>query len=411
MDILVKQEDGPAASIASACTPAEAAGSSVTTELSVDRPRQRLLFFVNDAGFFISHRLPIAQAAQQNGYDVVIACPASDGSRELEGAGFRVVDFDLKRGSVSIGNTAVAFGGIRRLFRQERPDLVHLVTSKPVIFGGIVARLMHIPSVAAISGLGHIFIDDSARSRVLKRAAMLGYRAALRGRSSHAIFQNQADADLFVSTGTVSSERITLLPGSGVDLSKFDPRPSDNAQPVCMLPARLLRTKGVEDFVAAARILRAEGHMARFVLQGAPDTSNPAAVPIDAIRGWEAEGVIEWWDFSTDVAGFLSKADIVVLPSYYGEGLPKSLVDAAAAGRAVVTTNLPGCRDAIEANVTGLLCRPRDPEHLAGRIALLLGDASRRRAMGIAGRARAEALFDIRKIVDAHLTLYRAAAG
>lgn len=397
MDISVKEEYAPVAPVAA--------------NPPIDGSRQRLMFFVNDAGFFISHRLPIALAARQSGYDVVIACPMSDAVRQLEHAGFRVVEIDLKRGSVSIGNTAAAFGRVRRLFQQERPALVHLITSKPVIFGGIVARLMHIPSVAAISGLGHIFIDDSARSRLLKRAAMLGYRAALRGRASHAIFQNRADADLFVSTGTASADRMTLLPGSGVDLNMFDPRPSDNAQPICMLPARLLRTKGVEDFVAAARMLRAAGHSARFVLQGAPDTSNPAAVPIDTIRGWEAEGLVEWWEHSSDVPGFLSKADIVVLPSYYGEGLPKSLVDAAAAGRPVVTTDLPGCRDAIEAEVTGLLCRPRDPADLADCIALLLDDASRRRAMGIAGRARAEAIFDIRKIVDAHLALYRAAAG
>lgn len=365
---------------------------------------KRLLFVVNDAGFFISHRLPIALAMRDRGYCVAIACPADRKTTLFASNDLLHLDVPLARGRIGPFGELRALRELNRQIREFDPDLVHLITSKPVIYGGILTRWRKIPAVAAISGLGHVFIDNSLRSRMLRAIALIGYRIALNRRGMFVIFQNLDNLRLFQQHKALREEP-ALIRGSGTQISKFDSAPAANSIPRVVLPARMLFSKGVAEFVEAARMLRARNIAAEFVLVGDPDLSNPATVPAAQLRAWDEEGVIRWEPHRPDIETVLKYSDLVVLPSY-NEGFPKTLVDAAAAGRAVVTSDVTGCRDAIIPGETGLLAPPQNSAELAERIADLLTDPDRRLAMGQAGRALAEADFAIEQIVAQHLALY-----
>lgn len=369
--------------------------------------RERLLYIVNDAGFFCSHRLPIAIAAQAEGYDVAVACPRDARAHRIEEAGLRHIDLPLGRGKIGPLGELKALRALDGVFAGFRPGLAHLITSKPIIYGGLVSRRRRVPAVAAVSGLGHVFIDEGAKARLLRRIALLGYRAAMNRPGLFPIFQNRDNLALFREAGALREEP-TLIRGSGTDLAQFDPTPAGNAVPRLILPARMLYAKGVAEFVEAARLLRADGVEAEFVLAGDPDPANPASIPEAQLRAWDAEGVVLWEGYRADIGAALKEADIVVLPSH-NEGFPKTLVDAAAAGRAVVTNDVTGCRDAIVPGETGLLVTPRDPRSLALGMRELIEDEAKRRAFGVAGRRLAEQHYTIETIVAQHLALYRKA--
>ena len=368
-----------------------------------------ILFVTHDMGFFVSHRLPIAIAAQENGYRVAIVGPSGNNTDTLNEHRIRHIPLEIPKGLMRPGRLALVIFDLARIFERNKPTLVHLVASKPVILGGIVARAMRIPSVGAISGLGHVFIEDGFKAKVLRRVVLFGYRLALSGRESHAIFQNESNRSLFVSNG-VNPERTVLIRGSGTDISRFDPSPNQNIVPVVLLPARMLWTKGVREFCEAARYLVAGGIKARFRLIGGPYPGNPASIDPHTLEALIKEGPVEWDGHVSNIAGAMHESDIIVLPSY-SEGFPKTLIDAAAAGRATVTTDVPGCRDAIEPGVTGLLVRKQDSLDLSMKIRQLIDNAELRRSLGANGRAMAERSFSIEKIVGQHLDLYEKIAG
>jgi glycosyltransferase involved in cell wall biosynthesis len=263
---------------------------------------------------------------------------------------------------------------------------------------------------AAISGLGYVFMQTAGSRGLLRRVALMLYRFALAGRDSRVIFQNAADRDVLVAAGAVRPDQVVMLRGSGVDLDRFAPQPwPDEPVSICMA-SRLLRDKGVEEFAAAARMARDRGARLRWRLAGSPDPGNPASVDPALVRGWESAGLLEYVGECADVAALYAQSHIVVLPSYR-EGLPKSLIEAAACGRPVVTTDVPGCRDAVEPGVSGLLVPPRDARALADAVLRLADDASLRERMGAAGRALAERDFGLAGVVQAHLDLYAELTG
>lgn len=366
-----------------------------------------LMFVVNVDWFFLSHRLPIALAALREGYQVHIATGLTDKRAELEGHGLVVHPLALERGSASLGNAWRTGVQIWRVFRSVRPNVVHLVTIKPVLLGGLVARLARVPAVvAAVSGLGFVFTARgvwAALRRVLVGAL---YRMALGHRNLKVITQNPDDRARLARLAHLPDSQLTLIRGSGVDLTQFRPTPLPPGVPVLLLAGRLLVDKGVREFVQAARLLRQQGVSARFCLVGAPDPANPASLAQAELTQWADEGVLELWGPRADMPAVLASAYAVVLPSYR-EGLPKVLLEAAACGRAVVTTDVPGCRDAIEPNLTGVLVPVRDAVALAEAIKALVSDRVRCQAMGEAGRALAQRAFDVREVVAAHLRLYQ----
>ena len=372
--------------------------------------RGRLLFVVNDLGFFLSHRMPVAEAAAGDGWEVHIAAPPDPAAAaRLEDAGFRLHRFDLDRHGTNPAAEAASLGALYRLFRRVAPDLVHLVTIKPVVYGGVAARLAGVPAVvSAVSGLGYVFSERSARARAIARAVRPLYRAALGHPRQRVIFQNEHDREALAALGARLGDRSEMIRGSGVCLETFAPAPEPEGPVTVMLPSRLLREKGVAEFVAAAERLRAEGLEARFVLVGAAPEGNPSRVPDEVLEGWRAAGAVEFWGHRDDMPKVLAQAHVVVLPSYYREGLPKVLLEAAACARPVITTDWPGCRDALVPGETGLVVPPRDGQALADAIRRLVGDTTARRRMGRAGRALAERAFCVRAVAERHLEIYEA---
>lgn len=366
----------------------------------------RLLFLVNEDSFFVSHRLELGIAARDTGFDVVVAAGEGRGRAAIERSGFRFVPLEFDRGGRSLRRDARTLAEVVSLYRRERPTIVHHVTIKPVLYGSVAARALGIPAVVnAVSGLGFVFLDPSRRGRALRAAIEATYRVALAHPRSATIFQNDDDRALFVARGLVEAGRARLVRGSGVDVSRFEVRAVPTSDPIVVLPARLLWDKGVGEFVEAARMVRAHRPEIRFALVGAADGTNPSRVPRDVIERWVAAGLVEWWGHRSDMHEVFALAHLVVLPSYR-EGLPLALLEAAATGRACVTTNVPGCRDAVEEGVTGWLVPPRDASELATTIERALDDRAELVKRGTAAAARVRTGFTKTSVVEAHLAIY-----
>jgi glycosyltransferase involved in cell wall biosynthesis len=285
---------------------------------------------------------------------------------------------------------------------------VHLITIKPVLYGGIAARLAGISAVVvAVSGLGTVFVAHAGLARVRRRLVSVLYRLALNQKRLAVIFQNPDDRGGLLSIGALRDDQVRMIRGSGVNLADYPVMPEPEGRPVVVMAARLLRNKGVLEFVEAARLLRSRGIAVVMRLIGSPDPGNPNSVIPSKLDDWSAERIVELPGYRTDIAAQYAAANIVCLPSYYGEGLPKTLVEAAACGRAVVTTDHPGCRDAIDPDVTGILIPVKNSVALADALQALIESPERRAQMGKAGRELAERAFAIEKIVAQHMTIYR----
>jgi len=366
----------------------------------------KLLFVVNVDWFFLSHRLPIALAARDAGYEVHVATSLTRTVTELQAHGFTVHALEIDRRSAGPLQALRLTAHLYRLMRSLTPDVVHLVTIKPVLLGGLAARAAQVPRViAAISGLGFVFTAQGARALLRRSIVSALYRLALSGSGVRVIFQNGDDQAMLQRHAGIRDDQVVRIRGSGVDLGAWRARPLPDGPPVVLMAARLLVDKGVCEFAEAARRLQGHGG-ARFVLVGDLDPGNPTSLSREQVQAWVDEGILAWWGPRSDMADVLAMAHIVVLPSYR-EGLPKGLIEAAACARAVVTTDVPGCRDAIEPGQTGVLVPARDAVALGDGIRALLDDPSRMRAMGEAGRRWAERVFDVREVVARHLALYR----
>ncbi|MFD4837250.1 glycosyltransferase family 4 protein [Achromobacter sp. NPDC058515] len=368
-----------------------------------------LLFVVNNPAFFMSHRVPVALAAQRAGYDVHVATMDGPAVADIQALGMTHHPIPMTRSGKHPLQELGTLLALIRLFRRLRPQVVHLVTIKPVLYGGIAARLTRVPGmVAAISGLGFVFLSNSLKMRLVRSVVARLYRIALGHPNSRVIFQNANDRDLLKSLGAVRDDQVVIIRGAGVDLNAYGASPEPPAPPVVVtMVARLLRDKGVQEFVQAARLLRERGVPVTMQLVGGVDAGNPTSATEEDVQAWRREGCVQALGERSDVAALYSASHIAVLPSYR-EGLPKSLIEAAACARAVVTTDVPGCRDAIEPGVTGLLAPVRDAQALADAIARLAGDTALRQAMGAAGRALAEREFDIERVARKHVELYDA---
>jgi glycosyltransferase involved in cell wall biosynthesis len=312
----------------------------------------------------------------------------------------------ISRSKTGLGEALKVARQIWRVYKTVQPDVAHLVTIKPVLMGGILARLAGVPAVvAAVSGLGFVFLETGFFAALRRTLVGFLYKASFGHRNLKVIFQNAQDKATLVQLAGLPETKTALIRGSGVDISQFIAGPLPEGAPVVMLAARLLADKGVREFVQAARLLKAAGNKARFCLVGTADLHNPTSLTLTELDAYQKEGIVELWGHRTDMAATLSAAHIVVLPSYR-EGLPKVLIEAAACGRAVVTTDVPGCRDAIEPGVTGVLVPAHDAHALSQAIAALLSDPQRCHAMGQAGRVLAEQAFDIQQVVAQHLRIY-----
>lgn len=377
---------------------------------------RRLLIVVQEALFFTTHRLPIGLAMQHRGWEVHVAAPADMAvAAQLRGLGFHVHPIPLARGGRDPLAELRLLLAMFRLIRRLRPSLLHLVSIKPVIWGGLAARLLKVPAVVhAITGLGFLFIRQDDRTGRVRRLIEKLYAVALRHPNSIAIFQNGDDRALFEARQMVRPGRWTMIRGCGVDMDVFAARaePAIDAAnpPVVMFPARLLGDKGLREFVAAAERLKAAGYVARFVLVGRRDPDNPTDIGAQALQAWIDSGTVEHWGYAEDMPAMLGKSHIVVLPSYR-EGLPRGLIEAAATARAIVTTDVPGCREVVRHEDNGILVPLRDAEATAAAIARLLDDPVLRRRLAARGRGIAEAEFSVERFVAESLAAYEHVLG
>lgn len=367
----------------------------------------KLLFFVTEDWYFCSHRLPIAKAAMKAGFEVVVFANIGSHGDIIRSEGIRVVPLALQRRSMNPLRELKTLLRIVQVYRAERPDIVHHLAMKPVLYGSVAAFFAGTPRVVnALAGMGYVFISSRVKAHLLRAGIELLFRLFLNTKRSCLILQNPDDAEMLVKHGAVKQERIRLIRGSGVDVTMFVPTEEPASPLTVILPARMLYDKGVAEFVEAAKVLRGRGCKARFVLAGDLDPENPAAISQDQMQLWQQEGYVEWWGHRSDMSAVLAQSHIVCLPSYR-EGLPKALLEAAASGRPIVATDVPGCREIVQEGVNGFLVPVRDCHALAGAVQKLLADGNLRKAMGAKGRDMVVNEFSQERVVAETMAVYR----
>ncbi|MCG6535842.1 MAG: glycosyltransferase family 4 protein, partial [Syntrophales bacterium LBB04] len=279
--------------------------------------RPKILFLITEDWYFWSHRLPLARAARDSGFDVIIATHTEDYGELICREGFKLIPIQLRRKSMNLFQELLSIIELLGIYRKERPDIVHHVAMKPVIYGSICARLAGVDStVNAMAGMGYVFISSEVPAIILRALIKALFRIVLNARGNRLILQNPDDYALFVEKKLIQKERIVIIRGSGVDTERFVYKPEPAGIPVVMLVSRMLWDKGVGEFVNAAKRLLMRGIQARFVLVGRTDPDNPASIPMPVLDEWQREGIVELWGHREDMPEIYAQAHIIVLPSY-----------------------------------------------------------------------------------------------
>lgn len=388
---------------------------TIAAPQSPERP-PRLLFLVTEDWYFWSHRLPVARAARDAGFDVAVATRVADHGAAIRAEGFRLCPLAWRRRGDGALGAGRGLAALAALYRRERPDIVHHVALKAVLFGGIALRLAfpgragRPAQIAAVTGLGSGLAPATALARLASPLLARAVRLASAGGA--VIVQNPEDRVALIGLG-IAAEHIVLIRGSGVDTAHFAPLPEPPPEPTgpvvtVALVARMLRSKGVLDAAAAVRRLRAQGLAVELLLAGPTDPDNRDSLNEAEMAALAAEPGVAWLGRVADVRTVWRRAAIAVLPTSYGEGVPKALIEAAACARPIVATDMPGCREVVRPGETGLLVPPRDVAALAEAIAALAADPARRQAMGAAGRRLVETEFAEEGVARETLALYRA---
>jgi glycosyltransferase involved in cell wall biosynthesis len=370
-----------------------------------DKPK--LLYLVTEDWYFRKHRSHLAGAAKEAGFEVMVAAGPGKFADVIRSEGFKYYPFSFQRRSMNpFGQARVLFKLIE-LYREARPDIVHHVALKPILYGSLAAKMAGVPRrVNAITGLGYIFTAEDAKRRLLRRFISSWYRFALGGAGTVNIFQNPDDKKLFIDSGLTDESHSILIRGAGVDVERFRPEPEPAGKPVIALAARMLKDKGVADLVEAAEILAAKGLDFKVVLAGSPDEHNPTAISVRKLNEWNQKPYIDWNGYVDDMAELLRNSHIACLPSYR-EGLPLFLLEAAAAGRPMAAADVPGCREIVKHGETGLLAEKMNPRELAQRLEELILDRDKRARMGRAARQMAVGDFSKEAVQEATIKLYK----
>lgn len=368
---------------------------------------KRVLIVDNRVALFLSHRLPLARALKQAGLEVHVTTLTGGAHERIEAEGFtyHVVTKEKRSNNpLREGHTLV---NLIRLYRRLQPELCHHFSLRPVLYGNIASRFVRRAAVIdAITGLGYLFSAHSLTARALRFTFRTGLLVVKRRRSHRFIFQNSDDVRLFQQLGLASEEESTLIKGSGVQMDRFTHEPEPDATPVVLLAARMLRHKGVGEYVEAARRLQKRGVQARFVLAGDHDPDNPSSLSPSRLQAWHEEGVVEWWGHCENMPEVFSRVHIVCLPSYYREGVPRVLIEAASCGRPIVTTDAPGCREIVREGENGLLVPPQDSLALTNALLKLIRNKKMREAMGKRGRAMVEKEFSMQCVLSSTMDVY-----
>jgi glycosyltransferase involved in cell wall biosynthesis len=373
--------------------------------LGVSLDGRKIVYLVSEDWYFCSHRLPLGIATREAGAEVVVATRVNDHRAQIEAAGVRIAPIEMQRSGTKPFTDLTTIRQITELYSREQPDLVHHVALKPILYGGYAAKRAGVPAIVnAVAGMGFMFISNSLFARTARPLIVCAQRALMNRTNTRTILQNPDDVEMYTQRIGVSPDHLTIIPGVGVDINQFTVVPEPFSVPTAVCVSRMLRDKGIHELVAATRLLHAKGVELRVRLVG-PTDDNPASIPRATLAEWNREGVVEVVGPSEDIAGEYARAHIAVLPSYR-EGLPKSLLEAAACGRPMVATDVPGCREVCIHGETGLRVPARTIEPLADALERLILDPALRQRLGENARHRAETIF-AEKIINAQtLALY-----
>lgn len=325
----------------------------------------KVILFANSDWYLFNFRLALAKHLRDSGADVHLLSPPGRYSEALLGLGFNWEPVPLLRKSLNPFRELLLLFDLARKIRRARPDLIHSFTIKCAVYGSFVTRVLfpRAARVNAVAGLGSVYSRSGPLARLLRGVLSILFPLALGGKKARLIVQNVTDGDRLVAIGASHTKRVRLIPSSGVDCWRFRPRVSPRtAQPLSVLLAsRMLRQKGIYEFVEAAREIKKSGRVMRFLLAGDVDPGNPDSISKDQLLSWHHSGVVTWLGHVDAMSDLMRECDVFVLPSYYGEGLPRSIIEASASGLAIVTTDMPGCRDAVDDHVTGLIIPAKSP--------------------------------------------------
>jgi glycosyltransferase involved in cell wall biosynthesis len=370
------------------------------------RPAPRLIYVVTEDWYFLSHRLPMARAARAAGFEVHVATNVGEDAADIREEGFILHPVRFARGRLSPLRTVRTILALRRLYRTINPAIVHYVSMQPTLLGILASFGSNFAVVYAITGLGYAFVADSSKTRSLRRGFRRLLLLGLNRDRAVGLVQNSDDREVLANVG-IKPERIVLIPGSGVDADRFRPIPEPDGQVTVAFVGRMLADKGVRTLMEAQRILRASGIPCDVLLAGTPDPANPTSIPQIEVAGWGRESGVTWLGHVADVATVWRRAHIAVLPSRGGEGVPKSLLEAAALGRPLIATDVPGCREIVIHEKTGLLVPVDDPQALAAAILRLVRSSQQRVRFGVAARRLVDERFAADLIGRATVALYQ----
>jgi glycosyltransferase involved in cell wall biosynthesis len=370
---------------------------------------KKILLVSRCAWTLYNFRAGLMRTLKRDGYIVLGGGAADDGFVDrIERLGVPFVPLPIDKKAINPGADIRLFWTLYRWYRAEQPDVVHHFTIKPVIYGSIAARLAGVPRIVnTVTGLGFVFTEHHLAW--LRRVVELLYRAALAS-AHYTFFLNKDDLRVFLTRRLVESGKAGLLPGEGVDCESFFPHPntwrSSGKRVTFLMVARLLREKGVYEYVEAARLVKQEFREVEFNLLGKRDERNPTVVPQADLDCWQEQGIVTWLGEVADVRPIVAQADIVVLPSYYPEGIPRSLLEAAAMGKPLITTDAVGCREVVVDGVNGFRVPVKDSRALAEAMIRLVEHPELRELMGKEGRAKVEREFDERVVIQKVLDIY-----
>ncbi len=368
----------------------------------------RILFYCNVDWFFVSHRLPLAIEAKKQGFEVFIAAQETGVGKHIQDLGLNFIPIETKRASTNVLQNIKILFQTYKLFKFFKPDIIHNITIKPVLFGSIIARIFYpkVRIINALSGMGYLFTNNRS-GRVIKLVYEQLARKIFRHKNMHFIFQNKDDAKLIMQLSNISKSAITIIPGSGIDLQQYPYTPEPTNQPIkILLHSRMLWDKGIKEFIEVATFLKQKySTQIEFILCGGTD-ENKTSIPESTLQNWNKLGIVKWIGHQSNIIQVIQNCHIILFPSYR-EGFPKSLIEASAIGKPIIVFDAIGSRDAVVNELNGFVVQMNNVNELINKTELLINNIDLRIKMGKESRKIAEEKYSIKKVIDTTIQLYK----
>jgi len=366
-----------------------------------------LLYFVVEDWYFWSHRKSLALAAANKGFEIHVMTRVNKHGEKIRELGFNLIPIELDRHGGNLYYELILLLQVIKTYKRLKPEIVHHISTKPILYGTIAAVFSKISHVVnTFPGFGYLFNSQKIKHKIVSNILKKVFILLFKKKSLMVIVQNIDNAEYLVNEGICNKKSITIIKGSGVDLGEYLPSNVKKKVPVILFAARLLWQKGIADFISAAGIVKKNRESVRFIIVGKPDTNNPDSVTIADLLKWDVKERVEWWGYRSDMATVIAQSSIVVLPTFYGEGVPRILIESAACGKPIITTNIPGCRDIVKHEINGFLVPTHDPVTIARYLERLIDDHELCLKMGSEGRKMVASEFAIEKINTETLQVY-----